>query len=60
MSFPSNYLQERWEKNCVSFLIIQGAFSLLELFCYLSSCLLYSVLKLADIFFGNEPLLFLH
>lgn len=48
------------KKLCFNPNLILKVLSLLELHCYLSKCLQYSALKLAVIFFGYEPLLFLH
>jgi len=52
--------EEMGKKLCFSPNLILKVLSLLELHCYLSKRLQYSVLKLAVIFFGYEPLLFLH
>jgi len=52
--------EEMGKKLCFNPNLILKVLSLLELHCYLSKRLQYSVLKLAVIFFGYEPLLFLH
>lgn len=52
--------EEMGKKLCFNPNLILKVLSLLELHCYLSKCLQYSVLKLAVNFFGYEPLLFLH